>query len=119
MVKVRIALVGQKAGGRMHIASQASEGDPVLLVPEPDNPHDPDAVAVYTAPRSLVPWLDAGDRKILMDRQTGYISRHLAARLDLPSEGVFGRVVNVRWLPFEVATEHTVAGFDIEVEVDL
>ena len=127
-----VALVGQKAGGREHIVATAALGDPVLLVPEPDNPYDPNAVAVYTAPRRTLLHPEAlvssvkdpaggtihdEDRKLLMDRQAGYMPKDLAARVDLPPEGIVGYIANVRYLPPDYRddgqpTDPTVAGFD-------
>jgi len=125
-----IAVVGQVAGQRTHVVAQTSEGDPVLLVPEPDNPHDPFAVAVYTAPAGALRhpvvfsadddlgkfgFVHDEDRLLLMDRQAGYISRTLAARMMMPPTGMVGRVSQVRFTP---DTKERI-GFDVEVETVL
>lgn len=107
-------VVGMKAGGREHIVAHVSEGDPVLLVPEPTNQFDPHAVAVYTAPRwSLtdpvvssvndgvehVGMISDEDRRLLMDRQAGYVPKDLARQLDIPPTGIVGWISQIRWHP--------------------
>lgn len=110
------AVVGMRAGEREHIVAHVRTHDPVLLVPEPDNPHDSHAVAVHTAPRAAlrhpqdlasaftdprgVGHLHDEDRALLMDRKAGYVPSELAARLvPLPPDGMVGYVSNVRWRP--------------------
>jgi hypothetical protein len=147
MSAVTVKVVGMTAGGREHIVAQVSEFDPVLLVPEPDNPYDRHAVAVYTAPRWLLTQRDEllsslrapdgigtigdDDRRLLMDRQAGYLPREFAARLDLPPQGVVGYVAAIRHAPVEYVTvrdgrgrrvdvaEPRVAGFDVTANLDV
>lgn len=126
-MKASSRVVGMQAGGRMHIVSQVAKGDPVLLVPEPDNPHDAHAVAVFTAPASALQDTDSlmssvsdpghvgnlsdVDRRLLIDRQAGYIPRDLASQLDLPAQGIVGFVSAVRYAP---DSEPAIpAGFDV------
>lgn len=126
-------VVGMVAGGRQHIVAQTREGDPVLLVPEPDNPHDRHAIAVYTAPRRVLRepvvssikdtvehlgLVDDDDRALLIDRQAGYVPAAVARQLKLPAQGIVGYVSSVRWAPPEydaTGREHEprVAGFDV------
>jgi hypothetical protein len=129
---VHVKVVGMVAGGRQHVVAHTRESDPVLLLPEPDNPYDSHAIAVHTAPRAVlvgevvssikdpahVGSLDDEDRQLLADRQAGYLPRDVAARLTLPPTGVVGYVSRVRWAPPEYdATgnerEPRVAGFDV------
>jgi hypothetical protein len=139
-----VKLVGQVAGGREHIVAQASHGDPVLLVPEPTNEYDPNAVAVFTMPRTAlehpevlhsslrdpagVGIIHDDDRRTMMDRQAGYLPRDFAVRLSLPPEGVVGFVSEIRHAPTEVVYDRNgresiapprVAGFDITALLDL
>lgn len=102
-----------KAGGRGHVVEFLHFADPCLAVPEPDNPHDANAIAVHTAPRdalrhpitsSVTDYRGRGlvhdeDRQLLMDRQVGYVPAKVAARLDLPGEGIVGWVGAVRFHP--------------------
>lgn len=104
-----------QAGGRMHVVAYVAEGDPALLVPQPDNEYDPHAVAVYTAPRGAlvgpvvssvkdpdhVGEISDEDRRLLMDRQAGYVPKELARQLAVPSSGIVGYVSAVRWHPPE------------------
>lgn len=137
-------LVGQVAGGREHIVARAHVDDPVLLVPEPDNPHDPHAVAVYHAPRAAllnpkvlrssvkdpdgVGHVDPTDRLLFLDRQAGYLPREVAAAIrPLPEGGIVGVVWNVRHAPTEWTIDQDgypeplppkVAGFDIAANLE-
>lgn len=114
-----IAVVGMVAGGRMHIVQTVDVGDPVLLVHEPDNEYDPNAVAVHTAPAATLEteWrgehaaslLSDADRRLLMDRQAGYLPRGVAAKLWLPEKGVLTEVGYVRHHP----DTGEPAGFDV------
>lgn len=106
-------VVGMVAGQRQHIVSQIEQGDPVLLKPEPTNQYDSNAIAVYTAPRRVLMHPDAlvssvtdppgeihpEDLALILDRQAGYLPKELAARLDLPADGVIGWVSAVRYRP--------------------
>lgn len=133
-MRANIKVVGMKAGGREHVVAHVSTGDPVLLVPEPTNPHDPNAIAVYTAPRGTLQQPDAlvssitdedrvghvaaEDRVLLMDRQAGYVPRTLAAEMTLPPDGIVGYVSQVRFTPPEYDRDGKraparVAGFDV------
>lgn len=103
-----------KAGGRDHVVEYIAAGDPCLAVPQPDNPHDANAIAVHTAPASAlrhpivssvrdaidhVGLIHDEDRALLMDRQAGFVPAKVAARLDLPPEGIVGWVGTVRYHP--------------------
>lgn len=133
--RLTVAVVGMVAGGRLHIVAQASANDPVLLLPEPDNPHDRYAVAVYTMPADLVtePLVSSvqaqgpgtmgdRDRQTILDRQAGYVPAKVAATLELPPDGVVGWVSQVRHRPSEYIstpdgfagrTAEPVVGFDV------
>jgi hypothetical protein len=132
-VRAAVKVVGMVAGERQHIVAYAMVGDPVLLVPQPDNPHDPNAIAVYTCPRSAltepvvsslreevahVGIVGDADRALLLDRQAGYVPRTFAATVALPPKGIVGYVSDVRWSPPEYGPDGTelerrVAGFDV------
>ena len=114
-MKAAIRVVGMKAGGRQHVVAYVNRGDPVLCVPQPDNPHDRHAIAVYTAQRRAllhpdllvssvtdpmgVGQIHPDDRTLLMDRQAGYLPRDVAATLRLPTDGIVGYVSTVRYEP--------------------
>lgn len=111
---------GMVAGERRHIMHTVDEGDPCLLVPEPDNPHDPYAIAVHTIPVAALrdsEWRQDGwrlgpaDRRLMMDRLVGYLPRDAAARFDLPEVGVVGVVSHVRW------HDMVPAGFDVRADL--
>lgn len=133
-MRAAVRVVGMRAGGREHVVAHVREGDPVLVVPEPDNPHDPHAIAVYTAPRrsllyphaltssvtcpDRVGTVDDYDRLLLMDRQAGYLPADVAATLQLPASGIVGWVSTVRNGPpaynrFGAELPPTPAGFDV------
>lgn len=130
-MKATAKVVGMVAGGRQHVVAHTRYGDPVLLIPEPTNAYDPNAIAVYTAPRATllgpvvssikqppVGSISDEDRALFMDRQAGYLPKELAARLALPATGVVGFVSDVRWAPPEHDNqgrerEPRVAGFDV------
>lgn len=130
-------VVGMVAGERQHVVSQISTHDPVLLKPEPTNQHDPHAIAVYTAPRRTLMHPDdlvssvadppgkmhPEDLALILDRQAGYIPKELAARLDLPLDGIVGWISTVRYKPPDDRItragqsisegDYTPAGFDV------
>lgn len=129
---VTVKVVGMVAGGRQHVVAHTREGDPVLLIPELDNAYDPNAIAVYTAPRAVLVGdvvssikdprhlgtLDEEDRRLLIDRQAGYVPAEVAKQLRLDLGGVVGYVSRVRWAPPEYDArgrerEPRVAGFDV------
>lgn len=130
---VTTKVVGMVAGGREHVVAQVSEGDPVLLLPEPTNPYDEHAIAVYTAPRHVLRHavvssinervqhlgvLNEEDRRLLLDRQAGYIPRGVARQLTLDLQGVVGYASAVRMSPPEYDVRGReiaprVAGFDV------
>lgn len=133
-MKAASKVVGMRAGGREHVVAHTRTGDPVLLVPEPTNAYDPNAIAVYTAPRAALLHPDAlvssvqdpdragsihdEDRLLLMDRQAGYIPKDLACQLALPATGIVGWVSQIRWAPPDYdrtgkQQEDRVAGFDV------
>jgi hypothetical protein len=134
MTVASVKVVGMVAGHREHVVAHVTTLDPVLLVPQPDNPYDPNAVAVYVAPRHALIDLDDltsslrdpdgvgrisdADRALLMDRQAGYIPRAFAATVRLPERGIVGYVSEVRWAPLEYDDNgrplpQRVAGFDV------
>lgn len=136
-LRAAVKLVGQRAGGREHIVAHARKGDPVLILPEPDNPHDANAIAIYTAPRSSLQHPEAlvssvtdpdsggtihpEDRLLLTDRQAGYVPRTVNERFAVPPEGLIGFVSEIRWAPPDYdehgrEREPVVAGFDITAE---
>ena len=53
-------------------------GQPLALVPEPDNPHDPNAIVVFNADRTL---------------QAGYVPRAVTSKITSASEGRVGLVL--------------------------
>lgn len=137
-MKATTKVVGMVAGERQHVVAEVSEGDPVLLKPEPSNSHDPNAVAVYTMPwRHLtgpvissvndhagrVGSINGNDRITMLAGQAGYLPKELAARIDLPADGVVGWVATVRYKPANdwidsqghshSQTSKTPAGFDV------
>jgi hypothetical protein len=135
--RMDVNVVGMRAGGREHVVAHVSPGDPVLVVPEPDNPYDPHALAVYTCPvgsllrpdRLLssatdpqrLGRVDDDDRLLLMDRQAGYVPRDVAATLRLPEQGIVGLVSRVRHPPplYTAAgepVEQPPVGFDVRAD---
>ncbi|MFN2346021.1 MAG: HIRAN domain-containing protein [Dermatophilaceae bacterium] len=114
-MKASVKVVGMVAGGREHVVASVSKGDPVLLLPEPDNAYDPNAIAVYTAPigtfnddvvssvtdPARIGHVSDADRRLLIDRQAGYIPRDVASRYRLPPVGIIGYVAAVRFAPPE------------------
>lgn len=133
-MKAAVRVVGMRAGGREHVVAYVEPGDPVLVVPEPTNPYDPHAIAVYTAKRrsllhpaaltssvtdpDRVGSIDPADRALLIDRQAGYLPRDVAATLRLPATGLVGYVSRVRYAPPEydlsgAELPPTPAGFDV------
>lgn len=44
--RFRLAVAGESFGDRQKVIARLKAGDPVRLVPEPDNPHDPFAIRV-------------------------------------------------------------------------
>lgn len=127
MTTIRSKVVGMVAGERLHVVAHVATGDPVLLVPEPSNPHDPNAIAVHTAPRSVVEgrpdpdgpgWnLTDADRRLLMDRQAGYVPATTARLFDLPPDGIAGTVADVRFPPDYEPNSDRPVGFDVRFDV--
>lgn len=126
MTTAIVKVVGMVAGQRQHVVAQVVEGDPVLLLPEPGNPHDPNTVAVHTAPAGVMSadstfrdgrWthLALTDRRLLEDRQAGYLPAGLARRVRLPSLGLPGTVHTVRYHP----DTGVPAGFDVLANLPL
>lgn len=133
-MKATVKVVGMVAGGRQHVVASVQPGDPVLLIPEPDNPHDRHAVAVHTASRRMllhptllvssitdvdhVGHIHDDDRILLMDRQAGYLPRDVAALLTLPADGIVGYVSAIRHAPDDYTADGDThpprtAGFDV------
>lgn len=104
-------VVGMVAGGRQHIVAYLAWDDPVLLIPEPGNPYDPNAVAVWVAPAHWVTHpvvssvtdpehvgqVHPDDRGSF--EQVGYLARDLAGTLALPSAALVGWVCHIRHKP--------------------
>lgn len=133
-MKSSVRIVGMQAGGREHIVACVERGDPVLLIPQPDNPYDRHAIAVYTASRSAllhpdrlvssvadpdhVGSIDGDDRSLLVDRQAGYVPRDVAATILLPPDGIVGWVSAIRHAPPSYTSDGATAppvpaGFDV------
>jgi hypothetical protein len=135
-MKAHVKVVGMVAGGRGHVVAYVRERDPVLLLPEPTNQYDRHAIAVYTMPRATledevlsslrdpqhVGRIGDADRRIILDRQAGYVPREVAATLSLPPTGIIGYVSAVRYAPPETTYDRNgrervnlerVAGFDV------
>jgi len=133
-VKAAIRIVGMVAGGREHLAAGVDVGDPALLVPEPDNPHDPNAVRVHIAPFEALrqPYrvsssitdpdrvgsIDDEDLPLLLERHVGYVPRDFAAQLEVPAGGIVGYVSRIRHAPPEYLSggrpaPPRVVGFDV------
>lgn len=76
-VDVSVPLAGAEKGNRLDAIQHVTEGRPALLIPEPDNPADPNAIAI---------WIDG--------RHAGYVAAAVAARfvLDQSVQGVITRV---------------------------
>lgn len=128
-----VRVVGMKAGDREDVAAAAGEADPVLLLPEPDNPVDSRAVAVWTCPRAILAAPDelvssARDPELRIGRipiddraklaHAGYLPADVAAGLALPGNGIVGWVARIRWAPPEYEPDGSpaprrVAGFDV------
>lgn len=128
---LKTKVVGMEAGGRQHIVADVSHHDPVFIVPEPDNPYDSNALAVYTAPMASIQHRDrlksaqslppAGDihpedLEGLLERQAGYVPAALAKNLKVPVGGVVGYVGAVRTHP---EGDDTPVGFDVFCEVEV
>lgn len=120
-MRASVPVVGMVAGGRENIVFTARVGDPVLAVHDRSNAHDPNAIAVYTAPASILEdatydqgrWLlSRRDRRVLADRQAGYLPARTAARLELGPHGTVGIITNVRLHP----DTEVVAGFDVTAD---
>lgn len=126
-----VRVVGMVAGGRQAVVAHVTNDDPVLLIPEPDNPADENAVAVWVAPRHWIAHPDALRSSIRDDagrgsvhpddrsafRQAGYLPATVAADLALPGE-VVGVVWRIRHSPettYDVfgQVHQRVAGFDV------
>lgn len=114
-MKASVKVVGMVAGGREDVVAHAAVDWPALMIPEPDNPHDPRAVAVYVAP----PHKLARPEELLSSvedpdglghvhrtdrrhfRRVGYLPRGVAAQFTLPPEGLVGWISAVRDAPAE------------------
>lgn len=138
----RHRVVGMRAGSRSHILAKLSALDPVLLVPEPDNPYDRHAIAVYHAPASAMNGtvlssvkdvdrrghVTDTDRQTLLSRHAGYLPRAVAEKHLLPDGGIVGWVSAVRYPPEEqwVTDDGSIvkrvsmipAGFDVASALD-
>lgn len=132
-VRAAVKVVGMTAGGREDAVAKTMLGDIALVVPEPDNPYDPNAAAVYVVWRATlndpdvimssvrdpagVGYVDPSDREAAL--QVGYVPRSFAATLDLPDGGIVGWVSDVRYAPpeydrFGRELDRRTAGLDVK-----
>ena len=81
---VLIKVVGVTFEGRQALIAQLNIGDPARIVPEPDNPHDPNALAVHVAHGGAV-------------HHVGYVKREVAAEIapHFDGESMDGKVYDV------------------------
>lgn len=81
MRTLHVRVAGVSYEGRQAYLAQLSEDDPVRLVPEPENPHDVNAIAVHVAHAGKV-------------YHCGYIPRELAADIApiLDGESIDARI---------------------------
>lgn len=81
MKSMYIKVVGVTFEGRQLVLAEMSAGAPILLIPEPENQYDPNAIAVWTS----------GNPAAL---QIGYVPRELAAVIApfLEGESMVARV---------------------------
>jgi len=138
----RHRVVGMQAGSRTYLLANLQMKDPVLLMPEPDNPYDPFAIAVFHAPQSSMtgPIVSSAkaddkrgsitdtDRSLLLSRHAGYLPRAVAEQYLLPDGGIVGWVSAVRYPPEEqwLTDDGSVvkrvslvpAGFDVGSAID-
>lgn len=94
MMRSNYAVAGGVAGRRHHVLATVKPGDQVLFVPEPENPHDPYAVAV---------WAEHG--------KAGYLPKPLAVRCRLLGPTT-GTVTDVRHAPDDPGKTPTGLGID-------
>lgn len=139
MTAQAIRIVGMQAGGRQHIVKDCRIKHPAMLIPEPDNAYDPNAIAVYSTPTHLltepglivssvadpdrVGSISKTDRETMLERQVGYVPKEIAARLNLPVRGVVGWVSNVRVAPPEYLLDgslspEVVVGLDVTAWIE-
>lgn len=86
-VKVRVKVVGLSWEGRRSALSGIEPGTPMFIVPEPDNEHDPNAIAVYRK------FSNGNSRKV------GYLPAGLAAVRTCSLFGHDCEVARVRYHP--------------------
>ncbi len=61
---------------RRHVIRQCKAGDPLLLVPEPDNPHDPNAIKVCRKNGDTLGYISrVKATRLIMDISTGWTFR--------------------------------------------
>ena len=85
--KTRIAGVtysNEDGADRQDLIVQCKPGDEVVLVREPDNPHDSAAIAVYWKGHQIG-YVPTGDRRLALHMDAGY--------------GVFARIVGIHGGP--------------------
>lgn len=103
-----LKVVGQSIGNRMHIANYVEAGDAAILIREPDNKYDSNAIGVHHLPYVSDDYDEM--MRIAQDRQVGFVSKECAEVLaPVVPHVVFGRFRNLRLHP---ETEEVV-GFDV------
>lgn len=108
---VYIGVAGAVAGNRLAALSAAFVGATVILNPEPDNPHDTNAIGVYLG------------RDIAEATKIGYVPAVVAKRylLDHP---ILGSISDIRHAPDEDENGNPIAyagaptGCDVRVDRD-
>lgn len=87
----------------------AKQGMPVYLVPEPENEHDPNAIAVYLKVRA---WYSLFQK---VDIQIGYIKKRLAATLSKRiAEG--GRIKSAKIKSLYLPLDHPRVSLSIDTD---
>jgi len=81
MKTMYIKVTGVTFEGRQLVLAEIAAGAPVMLMPEPENPFDKNAIAVWVSDRSAA-------------RQIGYVPRDLAAIVApfIEGERMYGKV---------------------------
>lgn len=101
MAKATIKVVGVRAGDRLDRVETLLVGDDVLLMPETDNPADPNAVAVLRIPDGTGPTV-----------HVGYLPAGWAARYDVNPFGTTATVERLR------VHDGVTVGFDVSFDTN-
>lgn len=88
-----VKVVGMRAGSRERVINEVYLGQPVTLIPDPENPFDANAIEVHLGPPSI-----EHDEHT----QIGFLPKEVAAQFKLPGP-VAGLVSNVRFPPPNVS----------------